>query len=201
MTAFTPRMTGVAGAASCAPDGQRSRSIRTFFVLLWLFCPLTAVACWPFVALAHRLRAALMASVAMVTLVGALAWNPGTRDEAIATSRATVLAPLTAVAVAYGVAHGGSAHVAGGLVLVTGMESGHGPRAGFVVGNAFLTRRTVDDVNDALLSHETAHANQWAALGGWFPLAYFGSDWLHGAGSSNIFEISAGLEAGDYPGA
>ncbi len=203
MTAFATGRTAEGEAHTIIYQGESrgaARTIRTFFIMLWLSCPATGLLGWPFVLCPNRSRRAMCLCLASTAVVSALLWYPSTRDETFATGRAVVLAPLSAGAIAWGVTHGGNVQVVDGLVLVTDMDAGHGPRSGFVVGNVFLTRRTADEVDADLLAHETTHADQWAALGGWFPVAYFGSEWLTGSGSENVFEVAAGLEAGDYDG-
>lgn len=77
------------------------------------------------------------------------------------------------------------------------MTGGYGPRAGFTVGNVYLTGN--DTVTKAELRHETKHADQWA-LGGWrFAVAYsFNAIVTDNDPCKNFFEWWAGFKDGGY---
>lgn len=163
--------------------------------MLALSCPATLAVTWPWIVLRASFRRAVagLAATAIVVSAASATTSPATVVDA---GRALILAPISVPAIGYGLAHGGHIELRGGLIVVAGMESGYGPRSGFVVGDVFLTRRT--DIATDLLIHESKHADQWATLGIWFPVAYFGSDALTGPGAGNVFEVSAGLEDGGY---
>lgn len=111
-------------------------------------------------------------------------------------ARTALLAPVTAPALVWGVAHGGSVHFEGGMLVVTGMDGGHGTRSTITVGQVVLTSR--DGLNELLLEHESRHGDQWALLGLLTPPLYYLSDMLQGGSEHNVFEVSAGLSDGGY---
>ena len=107
-------------------------------------------------------------------------------------------APFTLPAIGWGLAHGGTLEVAGGLFVVTRMEDGYGPRVGVTVGNVFLTGRA--EPGAALRDHETVHARQWAVLGALTAPLYGLANLLAGDDPArNVFEVHAGLKEGGYP--
>lgn len=112
--------------------------------------------------------------------------------------------PVAAFAVPWGVAHGGTPHVRGGLVVLTGMEGGHGARRTVTLGSAVLTERSGPHLNAQYLTHERRHSEQWAVFGPvGFPAAYglaeaVAGPWFGGHGHGNVFEIAAGLLEGGY---
>ena len=132
------------------------------------------------------------AGLALVTGIGFSADTGETWDVA----RTALLAPITAPALAWGVAHGGSVHFEDGMLVVTGMDGGHGTRSTITVGQVVLTSR--DDLTPLLLEHESRHGDQWALLGMLTPPLYYLSDMLQGGSEHNVFEVSAGLSDGGY---
>lgn len=129
----------------------------------------------------------------------ALAGGAGLSGEGVDTweaARTVLLAPITVPALAWGVAHGGSVHFEDGMLVVTGMDGGHGTRSTITVGQVVLTSR--DDLEPLLLEHESRHGDQWALLGLLTPPLYYLSDVLQGGAEHNVFEVSAGLSDGGY---
>ncbi len=125
------------------------------------------------------------------------AWSLGC--WAWAAIRETRNAPFTAVALAWGEANGGNCHLQGneGMFVCTGMTGGYGPRAGFTVGNGYLTGD--DEVTKEQMKHETKHADQWALGGLAFPVAYGVNAAATGNDPCrNFFEWWAGFKNGDY---
>lgn len=82
------------------------------------------------------------------------------------------------------------------------------PATCFTVGSVILTRRTaewlLDDERAALFGHERHHAGQYAFLGPLFWPAYWAAcGWSRALTGTwharNVFEVRAGLAAGNYP--
>lgn len=82
------------------------------------------------------------------------------------------------------------------------------PASCFTVGSVILTRRTaewlLDEKRAALFAHESHHAGQYAWLGPLFWPAYWTAcGWSRALTGTwharNIFEVRAGLAAGNYP--
>ncbi|WP_090956480.1 hypothetical protein [Arthrobacter sp. ov118] len=79
--------------------------------------------------------------------------------------------------------------------------------AAFTVGNVVLFRAGPEFAreNPALLRHEERHSTQYACCLGlpFLPLYFLAAGWslwrTGNPGSSNVFELHAGLEAGGYP--
>jgi hypothetical protein len=116
--------------------------------------------------------------------------------ELITVSRAVVNLPVSAVAVAWGRAHGGTCDVHRDLTVSCGSMHGGYANAGTTVGNVWLYG---DKGGTERHRHEARHSDQWAMFGTAFP-------WLYGAESvrtggdyrRNVFERWAGLHDGGY---
>lgn len=143
----------------------------------------------------RRSRALTVALMATFALSVASGVQPIPR-QAFPAARAVFLAPFTVPAVGWGLAHGGELHVQGDMLVVSGMSGGHGSLPALTVGQVILTSK--EKLDPALLSHEAVHGDQWAFLGALTPPLYFLSDVIGGGPANNIFEVSAGLEAGGY---
>lgn len=93
-----------------------------------------------------------------------------------------------------------------GLVIATGYRPRLPVAGAFAVGNVVLFRSDPGQVrgNPVLLGHEERHCTQYAWCLGWpfLPLYFLAAGWSFlrtgSAGSGNIFERMAGLEAGGY---
>lgn len=159
--------------------------------LAWPAAGIAWIAFWT----ARRHRAGAGTAFAGLALMAG-AGLPGARGDAWELARTGLLAPITAPALAWGVAHGGEIHFEGGMLMVTGMEGGHGTRSTITVGQVVLTSR--DRLNTLLLEHESRHGDQWAVLGWLTPPLYYLSDVVQGGPEHNVFEVSAGLSDGGY---
>ena len=110
--------------------------------------------------------------------------------------RAYANLPFTAVGVTYATMAGGRCRLAKGL-MVTCTGTKLVPRAGFTIGNTFVTKE--QNVSAALLRHESIHASQWMLFGANFPAAYTSAEVIGGRGAcTNVFERAAGLRDGGY---
>ena len=77
------------------------------------------------------------------------------------------------------------------------MTGGYGSRAGFTVGNVYLTGK--EKVSDAELRHETKHADQWAISGWQFPAIYgVNAAATNNNPCKNFFEWWAGFQDAHY---
>lgn len=136
---------------------------------------------------AARRNGILAALMVAVVLLG---------PQVVTVSRAVVNLPLSAVAVAWGRAHGAACKVHGDLTV--SCESMHGGYAngGTTVGNVWLYG---DKDGAERHRHEARHSDQWAMFGPAFPGLYgaecvrTGGDYRH-----NVFEKWAGLHEGGY---
>src|SRR5688500_9646830 len=96
-----------------------------------------------------------------------------------------------------------------GLLIATGYHWRLPFAAAFAVGNVVLFRSGPESVSERphLLEHEERHCTQYAWFLGlpFLPLYFLAAGWsllrTGNAGSGNIFERLAGLEAGGYPDA
>jgi RHS repeat-associated protein len=112
------------------------------------------------------------------------------------TVRATVNLPLTVPAAGWSILNGGSCRVRSGLMVAcTGTNAwANGPFAPHVtIGNTIISDRSVISARE--LSHEQAHATQWAQGGVGFGGSYIANEFVSqvlGKGSCwNIFERTA----------
>lgn len=87
---------------------------------------------------------------------------------------------------------GGHERRVGDLHVVTGLPTWAFGRGGTTVGATYLTRASD---SPAVLEHEEVHRQQWRRYGLWFIPMYYAAGI---EGSSNRFEIEAGLERGGY---
>ena len=139
----------------------------------------------------------------MLLVLSLLPVPPATRD-AWPLVRTALNAVASGPAVVWGLLHGGRPTRRRGLLMVTGMRSGTGPRQEVMVGSVLLTRHGQRRIGDPLVRHELRHADQWAILGPLLmPPAYWlaeaAGDVLTDCGNGgNVFEIGAGLRAGGY---
>lgn len=114
----------------------------------------------------------------------------------VSATRAVVNLPLSAAAVAWGRAHGGSCDVHGDLMVTCeSMDSGYA-KGGTTVGNVWLYGHLGGPDRHR---HEARHADQWAMFGAAFP-ALYGADWVQAGGKPRqaVFEQWAGLHDGGY---
>jgi hypothetical protein len=136
-----------------------------------------------------------------IALVATTLAASGALAASYATARTLRNLPVSTAAALWGVAHGGSARVHNGLLVVSGMHSGFGPRGGVTVGSVYLTKEVGDA---ATLRHEQHHAGQWAVLGpAAFGVSYVAAQWtgtalLHAGDAGSVFEMAAGLHDGGY---
>jgi hypothetical protein len=143
----------------------------------------------------------LVGGLLVLTLTGGPGTSPGTALRLLVALRTL---PVTAMAVPWGLAHGGTPTVRGGLIVVSGMDGGHGARSTVTLGSVALTARSGPRLNAAYLTHERRHSEQWAVFGPvGFPVAYGAAEaaaerWFGGHGYGNVFEIAAGLLEGGY---
>jgi hypothetical protein len=143
----------------------------------------------------------LVAGLLLVTLTGGAEASAGTVMRLLVALRNL---PVAALAVPWGIAHGATPGVRGGLVVLTGMEDGHGARRTVTLGSVVLTERSRPQLNAHYLTHERRHSEQWAVFGPvGFPAAYglaevVAGPWFGGHGHGNVFEIAAGLLEGGY---
>jgi hypothetical protein len=111
-------------------------------------------------------------------------------------SRAVVNLPISAVAVAWGRAHGATCKVHGDLTVSCESMDGGYANGGTTVGNVWLygDKGGVDRHR-----HESRHSDQWAMFGPAFP-ALYGADCVRTGGDyqRNVFEQWAGLHDGGY---
>jgi hypothetical protein len=130
----------------------------------------------------------------IVTLAVAAVLTAG--PEAFTVFRAVANLPVTAVAVAWGRAHGGTCDVHRDLMVSCSQMHGGYANAGTTVGNVWLYG---DLGGEDRHRHESRHSDQWAMLGTAFPALYGAecvrtrNDYHH-----NVFERSAGLHDGGY---
>lgn len=116
--------------------------------------------------------------------------------------RHTVTAPITAGAMIYAEANGGTCSMERRLTVVCKNTNAwaNGPRSALTVGSAVITEQS--GVSEDLFSHESRHADQWGIFGPLLPFLYFGNEALSqlgGMGScANEFERAAGFEDGGY---
>ncbi|MCC7365165.1 MAG: hypothetical protein IT303_12420 [Dehalococcoidia bacterium] len=168
----------------------------SLLMLLWPAAAMAVCAVLAVRAGLRRARGLTLGLLAAAVVAGPVA-VPVVDGVAVPAARTVALTPFTVPALAWGVANGGTVEVRGSMFVVTGMDSGWGPRAGVTVGQVFLTNK--EEVSDVLLAHESTHADQWAALGVLLPALYAANDALTGAAADqNVFEVDAGLEAGGY---
>ena len=114
----------------------------------------------------------------------------------VTVSRAVVNVPVSAVAVAWGRAHGGTCEVHGDLMVTCESMDGGYTNAGTTVGNVWL----YGDLGGAERHrHESRHSDQWAMFGLAFP-ALYGAESVRTEGDfhQNVFERWAGLHDGGY---
>jgi len=117
-------------------------------------------------------------------------------QEAVTVSRAVANLPVTAGAVAWGRAHGGSCDLHGDLTVTCASMRGGYANAGTTVGNTWL----YGDLGGAERHrHESRHSDQWAMFGPSFP-AFYGVESARTGGDfhRNVFERWAGLHDGGY---
>lgn len=147
-------------------------------------------------AVTAGLRRSALATVAALMVVGFAAGLAANTSTARVAARSAALAPFTAGGIAWGVANGETLRYYDGMVVVTGMEGGCGPRTTVTIGQAVLTRQ--HDMTAELLTHEKRHTYQWAAFGALMPPLYFAAGAFGGGPEGNVFEVAAGLEDGGY---
>lgn len=111
------------------------------------------------------LRGSARSIVGVVLLVLVLAPAPATIGAGWPVARSALNVVATGPAVAWGVLHGGKVGWRSGLMTVTQMRSGTGPRTGVMVGGALLTQQSFAEIDGPLAAHELRHADQWAVLG------------------------------------
>jgi hypothetical protein len=111
-------------------------------------------------------------------------------------SRAAVNLPVSAVAVAWGRAHGGTCEVHSDLTVACESMDGGYANAGTTVGNVWLYG---DKGGGERHRHEARHSDQWAMFGPAFPGLY-GAECARTGGDyrRNVFERWAGLHDGGY---
>jgi hypothetical protein len=116
--------------------------------------------------------------------------------QLVTVTRAVVNLPVSAVAVAWGRAHGATCKVHGDLTA--SCESMHGGYAngGTTVGNVWLYGEKGGAERHR---HEARHSDQWAMFGPAFPVVY-GAEAARTGGDyrRNVFERWAGLHDGGY---
>ena len=93
------------------------------------------------------------------------------------------------------VEQGATCEVQSGLWVCFGVRSVLAQRGGTTYGDTFLTPRSAETLDPALLAHESEHVRQWQLFGPDFALMYLieGTD-----PCTNDFEVAAGLDAGGY---
>ena len=128
--------------------------------------------------------------LAALTLAAVVA-GPNT----LTVARAVANLPLSAAAVVWGRAHGGTCLIHDDLMVTCeSMDSGF-VDAGTTVGNVWLYG---DLDGPARHRHEARHADEWALLGPCFP-ALYGAEFVRTGGrQQNVFEQWAGLHDGGY---
>jgi hypothetical protein len=116
--------------------------------------------------------------------------------QLVTVSRAVVNLPVTAVAVAWGRAHGGTCDVHGDLTVSCVEMDGGYVNAATTVGNVWLYG---DLGGTDRHRHESRHSDQWAMFGPAFP-AMYGAESIRTGGDyhRNAFERWAGLHDGGY---
>lgn len=93
------------------------------------------------------------------------------------------------------VARGASCEVQSGQWVCFAVDSVLAQRGGTTYGDTFLTSRSAQQLDPALLAHEGEHVRQWRLFGPDFALMYL----LEGADPcTNYFEVAAGLDGGGY---
>jgi len=143
----------------------------------------------------------LVCGAVALQVSGGPALPPASLLQAVMTLRTL---PVSAAAAVWGLAHRGRLGLREGMLTVTGMAGGDGPRGALTVGSTVLTHQSRNAVTETLFQHERRHGEQWGVLGpGAFPLAYavaevVGDAWLGPHGRGNVFEIEAGLPQGGY---
>src|SRR5215218_10202797 len=132
----------------------------------------------------NRVLAALVMAVVVVS------------PPLVTVSRAVANLSVSAVAVTWGWAHGGTCDLHGDLTVTC--ESMHGGYAngGTTVGNVWLFG---DLGGTERHRHESRHSDQWAMFGPAFP-ALYGAESARTGGdyNRNVFERWAGLHDGGY---
>ena len=115
--------------------------------------------------------------------------------NALTVARAIANLPISAVAIVWGRAHGGTCVIHDDLIVTCeSMDAGF-TDAGTTVGNIWLYD-TLDGPDRH--RHEARHADQWAVLGPSFPVLY-GAEYVRTGGrQQNVFEQWAGLHDGGY---
>lgn len=98
----------------------------------------------------------------------------------------------TRAALAWGRLLGGDVRREGELHVVTGLPSWAFGRGGTTVGATFLTST---NASPGILAHEEVHRQQWLRYGLAFIPLYYAAGL---EGTTNRFEIEAGLELGGY---
>jgi hypothetical protein len=128
--------------------------------------------------------------IAVVTLAVTLAG-----PQVLTVARAVANLPLSAVAVVWGRAQGGTCVVHDDLVITCASMRAGFTDAGTTVGNVWL----YDDLDGPdRHRHEARHADQWALLGPSFPALYGAEVVRTGGRQQNVFEEWAGLHDGGY---
>lgn len=156
----------------------------------------------------RRVVARLALAVVAVSSV-AMPGGPVGFAATVRVFNAVRLAPVTAPAVLWGLAHGGRLGWRHGMAVVLGMNAGSGPREGVTIGSVYLTGSSREMITARMVRHERRHLTQWSAFGLLFPPLYWSAGQLGqlaglgDGGAGNVFEIAAGLRAGGYvaPGA
>lgn len=134
-----------------------------------------------------RRNGVLAALTVAVLLVG---------PQLVTVSRAVANLPVTAAAVVWSRAHGGTCDVRSDLMVTCeSMDDGYA-NAGTTVGNAWLYG---DLGGTDRHRHESRHSDQWAMFGPAFP-ALYGAECARTGGDyhRNVFERWAGLHDGGY---
>ena len=133
-------------------------------------------------------RMGLLSALALAFIVGS--------PHLVTAARAVVNLPVSAVAVAWARAHGGTCDVHDDLIVTCrSMRSGYAD-VGTTVGNVWMYG---DLDGPDRHRHEARHADQWALFGVAFPVLY-GADCIRTWGDlhQNVFERWAGLHDGGY---
>ena len=91
-----------------------------------------------------------------------------------------------------GILSGGRLRRSGALIVAAGCPRWAFGRGGTTIGSVYLTH---DLVSPAVLEHEAVHRAQWKRYGLAFIPLYFAAGLQ---GSTNRFEIEAGLRKGGY---
>ena len=185
------------------PERRPPRILGTTATVLWYAAVLLPVRPpWQHreATAAHR-RLRILARLMIGCLTATAISATGAGAATYAAFRALRNLPISLAAAGWGIAHGGRPELRGGLLVISTMHGGFGPRAGLTVGSVYLTQHLTAPLT---LRHEQHHAGQWAVLGpALFVVGYAGAEaagdvLLHAGRSGSVFEMAAGLHDGGY---